>query len=76
MKTIENQTILITGATDGIGEITARKLADRGARMLLHGRNSEKLDRVAGEIKETTGNDKIETYRADFSALGNVPETG
>lgn len=72
MKEVANQTILITGATDGIGEITARKLADRGAHLLIHGRNSEKLDRVAREIPEETGNQTIEKYLADFSSLENV----
>ncbi len=69
-----NRTIFITGATDGIGEITARKLADRGAHLLIHGRNPQKLDRIAQEIQEDTGTDSIETYLADFSSLRNVRE--
>jgi len=72
MKEVADQTILLTGATDGIGEITARKLAEQGAHLLLHGRNPEKLEGVSTKIQEATGNDTIETYLADFSALANV----
>jgi len=72
MKEVTEQTILITGATDGIGEITAQKLADRDAHLLIHGRTPEKLDRVAKELQEATGNSTIETYLADFSSLANV----
>jgi len=72
MKAIENQTILITGATDGIGKITARKLADRGARLLVHGRNAAKLDQVEDDLRQVTGNQKVETYLADFASLEQV----
>ncbi|HKK45046.1 MAG TPA: SDR family oxidoreductase [Balneolaceae bacterium] len=74
MKEVAKQTILITGATDGIGELTAKKLAGQGAHLLIHGRNSEKLDRVAKEIQEETGNLSIKKYLADFASLENVRE--
>ncbi len=47
---IRGKTILITGATSGIGLAAARELARAGARLLLHGRDAKKLDRAAGEI--------------------------
>lgn len=72
MKQIEEQTILITGSTDGIGELTAQKLADRGARVLIHGRSEDKVHRVAEEIRSNTGTDKVEEYIADFASLSNV----
>jgi NAD(P)-dependent dehydrogenase (short-subunit alcohol dehydrogenase family) len=40
MEPIEDQFILVTGATDGIGRGTALELARRGATVLLHGRNA------------------------------------
>ena len=61
------KTILITGATDGIGLQTAKQLAAKGHRLLIHGRNDEKLRRAAAEID---GN--VERYRADFSSLAEV----
>ncbi|TQV69742.1 SDR family NAD(P)-dependent oxidoreductase [Denitrobaculum tricleocarpae] len=61
------KTILITGATDGIGLETAKLLAAEGHKLLLHGRNPEKLARAA----EAAGGDS-ETYVADLSRLADV----
>ena len=72
MKSIDNMTILVTGSTDGIGRLVATKLSNLGARVLIHGRDPEKVTRVMNEIKEKTGSSKIEGYIADFNALENV----
>lgn len=58
------KTILITGATDGIGLLTAKTLAKEGHTLLLHGRSAEKLEAAAREV-----GGKSETYRADLSDL-------
>lgn len=72
MKPIEEQTILVTGSTAGIGKITARKLAQMGATVLIHGRSREKCETAAGEIREATGNDKLKAYVRDISSLSGV----
>lgn len=72
MKPIAEQTILITGATDGLGKATALALAQLGATILLHGRDQQRLESARREIKEATGNGQLETYRADFSSLAEV----
>ncbi len=72
MKPIAQQTILITGSTDGLGKQTALALAKQGATVLLHGRNQQRLETTQREIQEATGNAHLELYRADFAALAEV----
>jgi Short-chain dehydrogenases of various substrate specificities len=43
-------TILITGASDGLGKEAARKLATQGACLILHGRSEAKLQAAVDEI--------------------------
>ncbi|WP_300033391.1 SDR family NAD(P)-dependent oxidoreductase [uncultured Roseobacter sp.] len=63
------KTILITGATDGIGLLTAKKLAAAGHHVLLHGRNDTKLQAAATEIGGNTA-----TFSADLSDIAAVKE--
>ncbi len=72
MKSIKDQTIIITGATDGIGKITALKLAKQNAHIVIHGRRKEKVDTVVNELIENSGNNKIEGLTADLSSLDEV----
>jgi NAD(P)-dependent dehydrogenase (short-subunit alcohol dehydrogenase family) len=69
---LSNKTILITGATDGIGKETARQLAMMDAQVILHGRNPEKAERVREEIIVAASNEKVETMIADLSSLNQV----
>jgi len=72
MKAVKNQVFLITGATDGIGRGTARELARMSATVLLHGRDAGRLSATRDEIARSTGNKRLETYRADFASLAEV----
>lgn len=47
-----NKTVLITGASSGIGEGCARKFASQGARLILNSRSADKLEAIAEELKE------------------------
>jgi NAD(P)-dependent dehydrogenase (short-subunit alcohol dehydrogenase family) len=74
MKPIEEQTILITGATSGLGQQLAQALAERGAALLLHGRDLKRGLETVRHVKETTGNDRVRFYRADLFSLREVSE--
>jgi uncharacterized protein len=47
---MDGKAVLLTGASGAIGSEVARKLAERGARLVLSGRRAERLDALAGEI--------------------------
>ena len=66
------KTILITGATDGIGLETAKALAAQGHTLLIHGRSSEKLARVKASLSSIDGSGIVEAYEANFSSVENV----
>lgn len=63
------KTILVTGATEGIGKAAALDFARRGATLVLVGRNPEKTERVRSELAQASGNQRIETIVADLSLV-------
>src|ERR687891_1047742 len=72
MRPLDEQVILVTGATDGLGHGVARRLAEGGATVLLHGRDDERGASAIRSIGEATGNDRLRWYRADLASLAEV----
>jgi len=70
MERQNTKTALITGSTDGVGRVVAKTLGARGMRVLTHGRDRERGERVVAEIKAAGGS--AEFLEADLSALAEV----
>lgn len=73
METRESKVVVITGASSGIGEATARWLSKRGDMVVLGARREERLRAIAGEIQAVGGSAIYQvtdvTYRTDVEAL-------
>ena len=68
---LAGRTVLITGATGGIGKATALGLATMGARVLITGRDRRRTENTAREIRATAGGD-VEGFVADLSSQSEV----
>ncbi len=66
------KTVLITGATDGIGLETAKRLAAAGHTLLIHGRSADKLAATCALLSQIDGASALHTYRADLSRVAEV----
>lgn len=69
---LQGKTVLITGATSGIGEVSARELARMGARIVIVGRSAEKCEATVQAIRRETGNPDVEALVADLSSMSEV----
>src|SRR3954447_19147897 len=63
---------IVTGATSGIGRVTARLLVARGARVVVAGRSLDKCDVVAAELRATGDPARVQTLPLDLADLASV----
>jgi NAD(P)-dependent dehydrogenase (short-subunit alcohol dehydrogenase family) len=63
---------LVTGATSGIGKVTARELARHGATVVVVGRNPERCAATVAQIQAETGNKNVEALRANLSVQQEI----
>ncbi len=71
---MKNKTVLITGATSGIGKQTAITLAKMGANVVITGRNKQNGTAAVAEIKQLSGNSNIELLLADISSKNGIEQ--
>ena len=69
---MKDRIALVTGSTDGIGKETARQLAALGATVLVHGRNAARCQATQDEIRQATGNSRVDYLVADLSSQKQV----
>jgi NAD(P)-dependent dehydrogenase (short-subunit alcohol dehydrogenase family) len=72
MSELADRTIVLTGATAGIGRATAIALARRGARLLLLGRDPARGEDTLAEIERQTGRTDVVLLRGDLASLDEV----
>ncbi|XP_033737499.1 dehydrogenase/reductase SDR family protein 7-like [Pecten maximus] len=76
-KNIVGKTVLITGASSGLGEACAKEFHKAGCRVVLVGRNQTQLDRVKGELlqlKKPTDDLEPEIFLMDLGNLSSLPD--
>ncbi|MDP2342175.1 MAG: SDR family NAD(P)-dependent oxidoreductase [Deltaproteobacteria bacterium] len=76
MNTTTKLTILLTGATDGIGRETARQLTARGHDVIVHGRDAKKVAVVVDALEKSAGRSLPAPLIADFASLQEVRRMG
>ncbi len=72
---MKDRVCIISGANSGIGRVTARELAARGATVVMICRNREKGEKAAAEIRKSTGNDSVHLFVCDMSSQQEILET-
>src|ERR1043165_7044688 len=70
LQELTGKTVFITGSTDGVGRLVARRLGEAGARVLVHGRDAERGAQVVAVIERAAG--AATFLRAEMAGLAEV----
>lgn len=74
MSTESKGTAIVTGASSGIGEVYAQRLADRGYDLILVARRLDRLEALGRKITERTGR-KVQALQADLTSRATWPRS-
>lgn len=72
VSTSKQRTVLVTGATNGLGRALVGKFAQEGAHVLIHGRYAQRAEAVRDELAASTGNQDLDVVVADLADLHQV----
>lgn len=72
MSELPNKTVLVTGASDGLGRGVATELASRGLRVVAHGRDPKRTKEAVAQIRSDSRNEDVDLELADLGNLGEV----
>jgi NAD(P)-dependent dehydrogenase (short-subunit alcohol dehydrogenase family) len=73
---MQGKTVIITGATSGIGEVAAVRLAEQGARIVFTARDKVRADETLGKLKKANPNADHAVHMADLSRLAEMKRVG
>lgn len=69
---MKDKTVLITGATNGIGKAAALEISKQGATLVIIGRDQTKTETVVNELRSTSGNNNVDYLLADLSSQASI----
>ncbi len=72
LQPMREKVVLVSGATSGIGEASARALAEKGATVVVIGRDALRAQATVADIRSTSSNQSIDFLVADLSSLAQV----
>src|SRR5213595_1907753 len=73
---MKNKTVIITGATSGIGEVAAIRLAEQGARIVFTARDKARADETLAKLKQANAKVDHAVHMADLSRLSEMKRVG
>jgi NAD(P)-dependent dehydrogenase (short-subunit alcohol dehydrogenase family) len=71
---MQGKTVLITGATSGIGKAAAIELAKQGATIILHGRDARRLNTTREQVQKASQSNKVDTLLGDLAQKSAIYE--
>ena len=74
VRPIDQQVVLVTGATSGLGRALAERLASLGAQVVMHGRDRARLDAACEQIRDVVPGARLYPALADLSSLAEVDQ--